>query len=107
MRIYRDYDRFMVYQIKQLLDANDIPCYLKNEFIAGAIGEVSPLDGQPEVWLMDPEWEARAQQLIDKHLAENVSRQSQADWYCKQCKETNDASFDVCWQCETPSGNTD
>jgi len=105
LRIFRDYDRFMVYQIKQLLDANGIPCYLKNEFISGAIGEVSPLDSQPEVWLMDDEWKVRAQSLIDNHLAEYESRKTQADWQCRQCSEVNDASFDVCWQCETPSGN--
>lgn len=101
MRIYRDFDRFMVYQIKHLLDANAIPCYMKNEYVAGAIGEVSPLDAQPEVWLMDDEWQGRAQQLIDSHLAENAERQQQEDWQCGKCGEINDASFDVCWQCES------
>ena len=102
MRIFRDYDRFMVYQIKQLLDANAIPCYLKNEFISGAIGELSPLDSQPEIWLLDDEWELRAQTLINSHLDQRESRQAQADWRCEHCNEVNDASFDVCWQCQAP-----
>lgn len=93
----------MVYRIKQLLDDNEIPCYLKNEYIAGAVGEVSPFDSQPEVWLMDSEWERRAQTLIDNHLAENAARQDQVEWQCAQCNEMNGASFDVCWQCETPA----
>ena len=103
IRIYRDFDRFNVYNIKQLLEDNNIPCHLKNEYVAGAIGEVSPLDAQPEVWLIDAEWENRAQQLIDEYLNDKVAKQGLSEWQCTHCGEMNDPSFDICWQCHKPS----
>lgn len=50
---YYDAQVFKVYQIKQLLDDAQIPCVVKNDFAQGAIGELSPIDSAPEVWLVD------------------------------------------------------
>ena len=54
----------MVFQIKQLFDKKGIPCFVKNEFAIGAMGELSPMDVLPEVWISDPEWLPVAHQLI-------------------------------------------
>nr|WP_100643382.1 DUF2007 domain-containing protein [Alteromonas facilis] len=100
MRIYRDFDRFLVFRVKTLLEEHGIPCFIKNEFVSGAIGEVSPFDSQPEVWLSDPLWEKRAKALIEG-FKQDVSDDSQVeDWSCSHCGEVNAASFDVCWQCQ-------
>ncbi|MBT0585495.1 DUF2007 domain-containing protein [Alteromonas sp. SM 2104] len=101
MRVFRDFDHFTVYRIKQLLDDSGVPCYLKNEYIAGAIGEVSPLDAQPEVWIADDEWQPKAQRLIDTFMTENQAKQGQASWLCSGCQEVNEPSFNLCWQCGT------
>ncbi|WP_100656618.1 DUF2007 domain-containing protein [Alteromonas flava] len=100
MLIYRDYDRFLVFRIKSLLEEHGIPCFLKNEFIAGAIGEVSPLDAQPEVWLTDPEWAPKAYALIDAFQHDCANKNNGQDWVCLNCGEANSASFEVCWQCQ-------
>lgn len=95
-RIYTHHDRFMVWQVKQLLDNHQIPCFIKNEFVGGAVGELAPLDSLPEVWLSDNEWETRANKLIAEMTADaRVGK----DWCCSECGERNDASFDFCWQC--------
>lgn len=101
MRIFRDFDRFTVYRIKQLLDDHDIPNFMKNEFASGAIGEVSPFDAQPEVWLVDDEWAGKAQALIDSFLSEQKQAAEQSEWQCAACGEVNEASFAICWQCQT------
>ena len=94
MKLYTNNDRFMVWQVKQLLDQHNIPCFIKNEFASGAMGELSPLDCQPEVWLNDASWQPRAEKLIAQ--MNTVTRE---EWVCPNCAETNGGNFEVCWQC--------
>lgn len=89
----------MVWRVKQLLEDSNIPCFIKNEFAIGAMGELSPLDNLPEVWLTDNEWQAKATALVADFSAEPVS---QENWKCQQCDEDNEGSFLICWSCETP-----
>ena len=86
----------MVFQIKQLLEERGIPCFVKNEFAIGAIGELSPMDVLPEVWISDPEWLPKAQQFVAdfENQPEDLS-----PWICSKCLEKNGASFELCWQC--------
>ncbi len=90
----------MVWQVKHLLAEHHIPCFIKNEYAIGAMGELSPLDALPEVWLTDDEWLPQANKLIAELLGSKVQKR---DWYCATCHEHNDGSFEVCWQCGHPS----
>lgn len=95
-KVFSHHDRFRVWQVKQLLEDNQIPCFIKNEYAIGAMGELSPLDVLPEVWLTDEEWSQKAKALISKLLESNAGEK---EWHCDHCNEDNDASFEVCWQC--------
>ena len=90
----------MVFQIKQLLDEKGIPCFVKNEFAIGAMGELSPMDVLPEVWIGDPQWLPKAQQFIDEFESQPID---QSPWVCTKCSETNTANFELCWQCGADS----
>ena len=90
----------MVFQVQQLLEQKGIHSFVKNEFSIGAVGELSTLDVMPEVWVSDQEWLPKAEQFIaDFQVQKGVS----GPWVCQQCKEKNDASFEVCWQCGADS----
>ena len=95
-KIFWHHDRFRIYQIKQLLDDHDIPNNIKNEFAIGAMGELSPMDIMPEVWLADDEWLSKAQKLISEFSQPIADSQP---WQCASCNEQNEANFGVCWQC--------
>ena len=99
-KLFVSEDWFSIQQVAQLLDANRIPYVVKNEFSLGAIGELSPFDAIPEVWLIDDDWYNKAKSLVDdlKHMA--VEREA---WQCSHCKEHNEASFDFCWSCGAPA----
>lgn len=97
-KVYSHHDRFMVWQIKHLLEQHGIPCFVKNEFAIGATGELSPFDVLPEVWLMDDDWLPKAQQTIKDFEFQPIST---ATWLCVQCQEVNEANFELCWQCGT------
>lgn len=88
----------MVWQVKQLLEDNGIPCFIKNEFAIGALGELSPLDCLPEVWINDEGWKTRAQRFIDEMDTKNVALDSDP-WQCTNCHESNESTFEICWKC--------
>lgn len=99
IRIYSSENRLEVQQVKDLLDAKRIDCFIKNEFAIGAVGELSPFDAWPEVWLVDSEWETKAKAFIAEFLKEAEAKRAQADWVCERCNETNDSTFEICWSC--------
>lgn len=95
-KVYSHYERFMVWQVKQVLDDNDIPCFIKNEFAIGAMGELAPQDAMPEIWLHDEQWLPKAEKLIAQV---QPSTENKPQWYCSHCQELNEGTFELCWQC--------
>ena len=95
-KLYVSDDWFSIQQVTQLLGANRIPYVVKNEFASGAMGELAPQDVQPEVWLLEDDWFAKATALIEdlKHVAVDAE-----DWVCAECGEDNEGTFEICWQC--------
>ena len=88
-------------QVKQRLDVAHSPCLLKNDFAQGAVGGIAPLDSAPEIWLVDEQWRPKAQQRVDNFLAELQSASDAGDWVCGACQTDNEASFGICWSCQS------
>jgi hypothetical protein len=103
-RFFGHHERFQVYQVKSLLDDAGIPCFVKNELVQGAIGEIPPMDSEPEVWLPDDSWAVKANQIVDAFKVEQaaVSVDNKDDWACNDCGEINEYQFAICWQCQLP-----
>ena len=94
--VYTHENQFIVSNAKNLVEAEGIATFLKNEFAQGAVGETSAFDAWPEVWVFrDADYE-RALSIIETSL----SRTRTAEWVCKNCEENNDASFEICWNCQ-------
>jgi len=87
---------FLVNNVKNFLEAQKIKVFIKNEYAQGAIGEISPFDSWPELWVVNDSDFARSMELI------NASQQSESseEWQCKNCCEKNDTSFELCWKCQ-------
>lgn len=100
-RFYQDYNRIKVYQVKELLEDNGIPVMLKNEMLQGAVGEVPPQDTNPEVWLVDNEWETKANQLLAEFESDLIQLATEESWTCPQCNEMNEGNFSICFNCQT------
>lgn len=98
IKLFAHEDRFRVWQIKSMLEGNGIPCFVKNEYASGAIGDLSPFDCWPEIWLVDEQWDKRASALIEAFLNQAVMS---SPWFCRKCKEQNEPAFELCWNCGT------
>ncbi|WP_118180761.1 DUF2007 domain-containing protein [Paraburkholderia phosphatilytica] len=76
-----------------------IRCELHNCYLNGALGEIPADQCAPELWLMDERDEMIALRLID--AAKRGPSPDAPPWRCRQCGETLEAQFTVCWQCGT------
>ena len=93
--VYTDENLFLVSNAKNIIDDTGITSFLKNEFAQGAVGEVSAFDCWPELWILeDSDYDTAI-----AAIAASKKSVSMHDWMCNKCGEKNDASFEVCWQC--------
>ena len=93
--IYTNENRFLVSNARNILENENIQSVLKNEFISGAAGDLSPFDTWQELWVEDKDI-SKAENLL-LSLAEN---NSSTEWTCSACGEVNGAAFDICWNCQ-------
>lgn len=97
-KLYAGDDPFLLQSLRSELDEAGIPYLVKNEFAGGAVGELPWHEVQREVWLVDESWWQRACTLVQQWQSQ-LSTQTNEDWECPHCGESNGAAFDTCWQC--------
>lgn len=93
---------FAFYSASNLLEAKllqgmliklGIESRLEGEFSMAAVGEL-PVDCfQVTLVATLTNWERAKQAVID------YEKDSQQEWFCKHCGESNPGSFEYCWAC--------
>lgn len=108
-RIYSSSNLVLVSQLRQLLADNRIMSFIKNEHLAGGIGELPAFDCWPELWVTESALVDQARTLIEAFSAEAQTAIHQGPWTCPGCGEDIEASFGSCWNCGTdkPMAATD
>ena len=99
--VYCNENHFLVNNVKNLIEAQEISTFIKNEFAQGAGGEISAFDTWPEVWVVNDSDFDRATEI----LKSSQNSPKGEDWTCKSCSEKNDYSFDMCWNCQTENSD--
>jgi len=95
--LYSNENNFLVNNVKNIIESHDIKTFIKNEFAQGAIGEVSAIDSWPELWVLDDADFEQAMEILES----SQKIMSGDDWRCNHCSETNDPSFEICWNCQS------
>lgn len=91
-----------VAHLRNLLQAAGITSYVRNERLAGALGEIPFLECWPELWVVESGQSLRARALIDEALHPAPASD---DWQCPGCAETIEGQFALCWNCgASPEG---
>ncbi len=94
--LYSNENRFLVSHAKNLLELAGIELVVKNEYAAGAVGDLSPFDTWMELWLRNDNDEQEAQAVLKSAFNTDIG----PDWRCAHCQEMNGAAFAGCWQCQ-------
>lgn len=93
--VYTHPSSIAVAQARSALELADIQCVLRNEYAAGAMGELAPIDVWPELWILRDRDFERARLV----LAQSLAGTDEADWLCPQCGRHSPANFELCWHC--------
>ena len=88
--------RVMIYHYKNLLEAEGIPCQVRNEHLGGVLGEIPFPETWPQLWVVNDLDYDRAKQLLAEDALEESPRES---WRCRKCGEENEGQFAACWNC--------
>lgn len=98
-RVFTCSNSFELQAFKAELERIGVPYFVKNQYISSAVGELPFTEAWPELWVLN---ESDADQaLVSCKKIESEMLKPKADWSCDMCGETNDGSFEYCWQCET------
>ncbi len=82
---------------KSILDEAGIGCFIRNETTAQLVNIfIMPL--QRTLCLLNDGDFDQASALLRVHLSPEPC--GSEEWRCDSCKESNPASFEVCWQCQ-------
>lgn len=95
-QVYTNANRMLVLNVQNILERAGINTLLRNEFAVGGMGELSPFDAWLEVWVVDNADLSRAREIAGSV----VSHPDAAQWICNRCQESNDPSFEYCWNCQ-------
>ena len=98
IRVYTAQAIAIAGNVKNVLEANGIPCVLRNEFLSAGQGELPPIECWPEVWVAYDSDAERAKQLVAE--ATETRGPVGEPWRCRHCGEEVDAIFAQCWNCE-------
>lgn len=88
--------------LRNVLAAEGIDCEVRNDRLAGAVGEVPFVECWPELWVRRPGDVLRARGLIDLALR---SSPEEEPWNCPHCGERIEGQFAACWYCAAVPGD--
>ena len=92
--IYTNENNFLVSNARNILENENIDVLLKNEFMSGGAGDLSPFDTWQELWVEEKDY-TKAKKLLTLN-----ETSASTDWSCPACGEANSASFEICWNCQ-------
>ncbi len=91
-------DRIYLYHLKNILEAQDIQCIIKNERLSSIAGEIPMVNVWPELWVKDAMKEKWAKEIIAEFEKSVVEGEN---WTCENCGEEHGAQFKDCWNCQS------
>ena len=83
--------------VKDILDDAGIPCMVRNEHLAMAFGELVSSHCSPEIWILNDEDYARANEIVNALRTANA--ETYDAWTCSGCREAIEGQFTSCWKC--------
>lgn len=93
-QVFRAASLLQVAHARNLLISAGIDSELRNQYLAGAMGDLPMLETWPQLWV-DDSLEAAALRA----LASASATPAGAAWVCPQCGEHLEAQFTSCWRC--------
>lgn len=97
--LYSSLKLLEVHHLKNLLEAEGIPCRIRNELLSRLAGEIPFTECAPELWLLDERDFEQARRIVIDFGRAAVTA---PPWKCANCGEALEGQFSACWRCGAP-----
>ena len=95
--VFTSEDIVYLHHLKNILEAKDIECMIKNDRLASISGEIPMGVCWPELWVINSIHENWAKELIAESKNKSDDREN---WICENCGEEHSSRFTDCWNCQ-------
>ena len=90
--------------IQSVLEQEGIQAQVVGDHLQNAVGDLPAMAIAPRVWVRTVDAE-RAREVIDQHQrSRRAATAPESEWTCAACGETNEPTFDLCWNCQAERG---
>ena len=93
-RVYRAATLLQVAHARNVLITAGIQCELRNQYLAGALGDLPMMETWPQLYVDDAD-----ERFALSALARAAAGSAGAPWICPGCGEESEAQFTQCWRC--------
>jgi Putative prokaryotic signal transducing protein len=93
-RVFRAASLLQVAHARNVLTAAGIESELRNQYLAGALGDLPMLETWPQLMVEDA-----LESAAFRALEAAAKAPSGAPWTCNQCGEQLEPQFTTCWRC--------
>ncbi|MEP6548580.1 MAG: DUF2007 domain-containing protein [Gammaproteobacteria bacterium] len=95
-RVFRAPSLIQVAHARNVLLTAGIQSELRNQYLAGALGDLPMLETWPQLYVEDAD-----EQVALRALARAAAAPAGASWTCEHCGEVLEPQFTSCWRCGT------
>jgi hypothetical protein len=99
-RVYRAATLLQVAHARNVLITAGIQCELRNQYLAGALGDLPMMETWPQLFVDDDD-----ERLALNALARAAAAPNGLSWTCAECGEESEPQFTQCWRCGAGSGS--
>jgi Putative prokaryotic signal transducing protein len=93
-RVFRASSLIQVAHARNVLLTAGIDSELRNQYLAGALGDLPMLETWPQLYVEDAD-----EQIALRALARAASAPAGQPWICEHCGESLEPQFTCCWRC--------
>jgi putative signal transducing protein len=93
-RVFRAATLLQVAHARNVLLTAGIASELRNQYLAGALGDLPMLETWPQLLVEDED-----EQAALRALARAAAAPTGSNWVCEECGEVLEPQFTSCWRC--------
>jgi hypothetical protein len=100
-RVYRAASLIQVAHARNVLITAGIQCELRNQYLAGALGDLPMMETWPQLYVEDGD-----ERYALSVLARATCAPAGSPWICDECREQLEPQFTSCWRCGAAFSST-
>ncbi len=101
--VYQAADAHDAYCVRDALEQAGIETIVVGDVLQAALGTFSITSLEPRVLVHVEDYDRACKIIRQLDAAQDNARRDEGRWRCPQCGEMNEASFEICWNCQSRS----